>query len=348
MIISFIIYIVLVVYGCVFSVLYNEYQVLIMVVTIASIPVISLVVNAITMLFLTAEVRCEKQTVYKTDEIEFEIVITNKGILPISSARVRITYGLYHSKKREKKWIPFSIRARSEQVIRIKLKCEHAGYLMVTCNRIQVYDFFKVFKVSKRSKASERVLVYPDVKMIPLEVDEQRLYGNEEEDGFEQDMPGDDPSQVFDFREYREGDKLQRVHWKLSSKKNELIVREFSKPIIIHTGVLIDFCENKKTTGEGISDILERASAVCYTLLQRKIRFYVMWFCSANGKFERYFVDSEENFYLLISSLANEKATNDKDILLNEYLSINDKYPNLFYIGTRTQEELDCVKAEVV
>ena len=43
--------------------------------------------------------------------------------------------------------------------------------------------------------------------------------------------PGDDPSEIFDFHSYREGDPIARIHWKLSSKHDELMVKEFSLPL---------------------------------------------------------------------------------------------------------------------
>ena len=41
---------------------------------------------------------------------------------------------------------------------------------------------------------------------------------------------GDDGSEVFEVRAYRDGDPLQRVHWKLTAKTGEMLVREFSLP----------------------------------------------------------------------------------------------------------------------
>ena len=42
--------------------------------------------------------------------------------------------------------------------------------------------------------------------------------------------PGDDPSEIFGVREFRAGDKMQSIHWKLSAKSDDLLVRENSQP----------------------------------------------------------------------------------------------------------------------
>ncbi|MBR6322909.1 MAG: DUF58 domain-containing protein, partial [Lachnospiraceae bacterium] len=41
--------------------------------------------------------------------------------------------------------------------------------------------------------------------------------------------PGDDASETYDIREYREGDRISRMHWKLSAKRDTLMLREFSR-----------------------------------------------------------------------------------------------------------------------
>ena len=51
-------------------------------------------------------------------------------------------------------------------------------------------------------------------------------------DRFSTYKKGDDPSEIFDIREYADGDKIQRIHWKLSSKTGDLMVKEGSLPLM--------------------------------------------------------------------------------------------------------------------
>ena len=41
---------------------------------------------------------------------------------------------------------------------------------------------------------------------------------------------GEDRSEVYQLREYRPGDDIRQIHWKLSSKLDELILKEASQP----------------------------------------------------------------------------------------------------------------------
>ena len=50
-------------------------------------------------------------------------------------------------------------------------------------------------------------------------------------DVYDDFRPGNDSSEIFDVREFRDGDKIQSIHWKLSAKMQELVVREDSQPL---------------------------------------------------------------------------------------------------------------------
>lgn len=45
--------------------------------------------------------------------------------------------------------------------------------------------------------------------------------------------PGDDPSETFALREYVPGDRVRSIHWKLTEKTGEVIVRQLGLRSII-------------------------------------------------------------------------------------------------------------------
>ena len=66
----------------------------------------------------------------------------------------------------------------------------------------------------------------PELDAVAVQVSERvrRYFG--EAESYDDFQPGTDVSQIFDVREYRPGDRLQRIHWKLSAKSDGLLVRE--------------------------------------------------------------------------------------------------------------------------
>ena len=75
-------------------------------------------------------------------------------------------------------------------------------------------------------------------RRIPVVMDETSA----DSDRFSTYKKGDDPSEIFDIREYADGDKIQRIHWKLSSKTGDLMVKEGSLPLMKEIHIFIDLC----------------------------------------------------------------------------------------------------------
>ena len=55
-----------------------------------------------------------------------------------------------------------------------------------------------------------------------------------------QNRKGNDPSEIFDIKDYTPGDDLRFVHWKLSGKADHLIMRQPSEPTHYHAIILMD------------------------------------------------------------------------------------------------------------
>ncbi|MCL2333065.1 MAG: DUF58 domain-containing protein, partial [Actinomycetia bacterium] len=52
-------------------------------------------------------------------------------------------------------------------------------------------------------------------------------------------VPGDDPCELYDLRDYQPGDRLSRIHWKLSDKYDRLMVKEYGR--VVASDALITF-----------------------------------------------------------------------------------------------------------
>lgn len=51
------------------------------------------------------------------------------------------------------------------------------------------------------------------------------MRSNEDSDRFSLYKKGDDPSEIFDIRDFKDGDRFQQIHWKLSSKTGHYMVK---------------------------------------------------------------------------------------------------------------------------
>lgn len=111
----------------------------------------------------------------------------------------------------------------------LPLTPEKCGETVIVCKKAMAVGLLGLCQMSIEAPASVFCTVYP--RQVELEVDvsgDSRVLNQEGMGDLNQ--KGTDASEMFDIREYRAGDDIRRVHWKLSSKSDELILRESSEP----------------------------------------------------------------------------------------------------------------------
>lgn len=113
----------------------------------------------------------------------------------------------------------------------------HCGLVRCQVESVKVWDLLGIFSFSLPRPAPVEVLSLP-LDLPPVE--EPTLLGQGEEEVAMVPRPGGGPGEDYDLRPYRKGDPLRNVHWKLSSKLDELVVREALEPLKIQAILTYD------------------------------------------------------------------------------------------------------------
>ena len=119
-------------------------------------------------------------------------------------------------------------------------------------------------------------------------------------DVYDDFRPGNDSSEIFDVREFRDGDKIQSIHWKLSAKMQELVVREDSQPLACPVVLLLDSA--KIRTGKQAQAFLSVAASLVFSMMDVHCPHYVSWYSGSQQDMVRVRVDDEEGYYTFLSS----------------------------------------------
>ena len=126
--------------------------------------------------------------------------------------RIRVTKAITGQRWRLKKGAP--------------LPTDHCGTLICSPERAAVYDYLGLFRLKIQVKTPMTVVVYPkpvEVTYVPeLERYTSVAWRPKAGGGF---------SENHELRLYRPGDKLNQIHWKLSAKTGDMIVREPMEPL---------------------------------------------------------------------------------------------------------------------
>jgi len=102
---------------------------------------------------------------------------------------------------------------------------------------IEMYDFLKIFKLRQRIKDNPILIVCPDI--VPFS-DELFSITPSQEAGVSRKASFEDYSSITDVRKYEYSDSMKRIHWKLSAKKDELLVKNYDHTNTMVTAIIID------------------------------------------------------------------------------------------------------------
>lgn len=236
-------------------------------------PIFSVVVSAFGMIGLSADVDTSRYTVEKGESFSIYLSTTKKSILPTGRVRIRLFFQNTLTGEKSKKTV-FLTPGREEQIVEFCYGSPHCGIVECYLKEIRVYDFLGLFFFQIRNKGQNKdsTIITPTTSELSGEVDQADI-ADMESNVFSKDRHGDDPSEVFDIREYREGDRLSQIHWKMSYKTNKLIVKEFSLPI---ADKLMLLCELNGDL-DCIDGTLDALASIGQLFLENGITFQIGW-----------------------------------------------------------------------
>jgi uncharacterized protein (DUF58 family) len=106
----------------------------------------------------------------------------------------------------------------------VNYTCKYRGQYTVGVDYIKMFDILKLFKLKKQVKSYDFIIAYP--KTFPIGSFPVKVELTMKED-VKRAAIMDDYYTVADIRKYVPSDSLKKVHWKLSAKRNELLVKRY-------------------------------------------------------------------------------------------------------------------------
>jgi len=117
---------------------------------------------------------------------------------------------------------------------RLPVEMAHCGRVDLSILRVDVCDVLGLFFLPVPRKngrdVTGSVYVLPELQSRTIQTDDAADLGLDSTT-YSTKKPGSDPSEIFQLRDYREGDARHSIHWKLSARMDRLIVREFGLPL---------------------------------------------------------------------------------------------------------------------
>lgn len=221
---TWIIYLLSLVGACLFYLLYEGYLSYLLVIFMLCIPILSLIYLLLSFfqLHLSLSINTPITTINET--INMTITRDYPPCFPVGNIHYDVIQDQVLSQLHNVTTHHF---IQDQDVL--LFTCDHCGKTTISLYRLFVYDFLGLFHFKKRIKLNESWIVLPLVSDIHYLVKHVSKINQSEQ--YDTHHSGDDYSELFDIRPYRQGDPINRIHWKLTLKQKELMIKEGSRPL---------------------------------------------------------------------------------------------------------------------
>ncbi len=202
------------------------------------------------------------------DPFLLKITVRNNSIIPLLNVWLTLTMEnkFFEIKGTHRLNIPAFVVRKNE--IKYELSSKYLGVISAQASEIMVMDWLGFFRFRKKISLLKEYVVIPD-SHLSVEPESAAMEAGMTE-AEENPKKGYDFSEVTDVREYQPGDRLQNIHWKLTAKKDELMVKERES---LSSNRLLVFVELLQDEGMVLNDILMAAYGMARHLLDNQISF---------------------------------------------------------------------------
>lgn len=306
------------------------------------IPILSVGIQGLVMHSLT--INCEIKASCRVKQ-SLPVTCTIRKIAGVPAGEMELVLEQKNVLYGEQKMQVLSLQpaGKRELIFEYRMPMTACGSMRIRALTLRCYDVLGLFCWKKKLDKEIDVLVYPVQLQLETQLSrrpETRMTG----EMYDQNRKGQDVSEVVELRDYIPGDSLGRIHWKLSEKAENLIVREFGCPSDYDVLILYDMMKNygeKPITTKQNDAVLAFTAELSYRLIERNLEHSVGRV--VQGEYQAspvYSVDTQEKMVLnLLCRPMPEEGHPEETIYYFLRGNLKSQYTKLIYITPEYEEE---------
>lgn len=236
-----------------FTYIFNVRETYILLFMLIILPIFDFISFNIFKFCISAKLQINTDTIIRGQVFTAKVFLINKGILPIPfidykvsiNSKIKLNYALAERR---------SLGAFETYINEQNLVAKHIGLGEIHLEDVKITSLFGLFKAKVKCDfdCCSIEIIPKRVKISGSEMLLDRSFASDDEES----SPLLYGEAGYDYREYIAGDPLSRVNWKLSSKKNELIIRKSLAKVKCKKILILDPFIYQSGDINNISDLL--------------------------------------------------------------------------------------------
>lgn len=201
----------------------------------------------------------------------------------------------------------FQLDGKEKGSLQLSFTPSYSGVYHVTLQGLECWDHLGLFRHREAVKDYTQTLCVlpenPERTLLELDL------GREEGDGgLARLRSGESPVETYDIRAYRQGEPVRRIHWKISVKKMELMVRELGEPMDAMNRIYLNLQASGKSERSQWENFLRTAYSFSLSLLSAQRPHFVCWVDIDQGTMAEYQVRDEMEAEQMLCGLLYAKT----------------------------------------
>ena len=284
-----------------FSQIYKGHFSLVLLITVVALPVLSFLLQLIGFFAAKVGVDLSDEVYEKNQSFRVSIKVKNRFFIPIAPAVISVSLPQPSASVDDGELV-FSLAPFQSNTLKMSYILPYRGQYTFTLKKFKCYDMLKLFCLSRSINAEKKIVVLPR----RIELDAQKSVGAEKED-ITGGRNSRDGSELNFIRKYYDGDDFRQIHWKLSAKQDDYMVRQMMEPDNLGMIVYCDFRAYSVSAEENAlaaDRVAEAAVALIYNGVKNSEESLCVWYDSASGAFRKDVIAEGSHFYSLYNDFA--------------------------------------------
>ena len=211
----------------------------------------------------------------KEEKITGRLYISNTGSFPVLSGKVFLRVKKTISGEQEMFSMNIRAAGRKNSAAAFVIDSEYMGFLEITILRVELYSFFGCMKKVTYVNQEKAVMILPQTTELHFPVQNSGAacsFFDEEQSG----KKGNGLGEYFGIRPYVDGDSMKLIHWKLTGKTDEYMVKEVEVPMMRMPLIFLE-TRVEKLDAAMIDGLLEAFFSISQHMAQEGQKHCLCW-----------------------------------------------------------------------
>ena len=287
---------------------FRSHLFLMLLVLIIGAPFLSIVGVFVLKWGIDLELTAPQSQVRRLDTGFLHLVLGNRTIVPSLECEVRLKSSNTFYGSESVTMIELPVRAMGNFEEYIPVEYTMNGMYIFEIEDIRFRDLLGLISLRKKINAKAEVTVLPETeRSTEFNTSDMSSGMTESEETIKK---GHDFSDVSDVREYIPGDKLMSIHWKLSAKKDSLMVKDRVAMSDQQMVLLTELAGRD----EDVDELLSLSYGICKAFMADQILVRLMWWSEMAYEFHERQIINEDDLVEAFQSMYYEKIYKDPEM----------------------------------